>query len=585
MFTLTDHLLIRKIIRMYRKIFSYFFGIIVIILSLAACSTVPYDSTTRDINATADENIATQDQPPTDHGTKSGIFSRIGSVFSLAKNDFWEELRSNFRLPINYDSREVQQNILWFQKHQAYIDKTFARAQPYIYFIFKEAVDRNLPAEVTLLPVIESSYNPFLYSPAGATGLWQMMPGTASGSGLKINWWYDGRRDVVASTEAALNHIVHLYDFFDHDWMLAIAAYDSGEGKVKAAVKNNSAQGLPGDFWHLKLPRETKSYLPRLMALAAIIKDPDKYNISLPPLTNKPYFASINVKSQIDIIQAAKYADESVATIRLLNPGFRRWASDPDGPHSILLPVAKAKVFKERLAAAAQNERVTWQKHRVGRKETLQSISRKYNIDVGLLRKINDLSTNLVHYKQELLIPKTLLKEELTEDSIDQAQKKIAAEKLPGPQQYVHKVKRGDTIKSVAQIYGVKSDEVSYWNQVYSDKALLADDELVIWQYEKKLPQQTHPRPVLVYRVKSGDTISKISRKYKVKVATLVRLNKLHNNHIKPGQKLRIPGKYPAQHVALSNHSHKRKPRPKKPQCYLSGKQHQHLAKHGRKAE
>ena len=218
----------------------------------------------------------------------------------------------------------------------------FTRAQRYLPFIIDELERRELPMELALLPIVESAFDPFAYSHGRAAGLWQMIPGTARRFGVRQNWWYDGRRDIVDSTHAALDYLTYLHDLMDGDWPHAIASYNSGEGNVLRAIKRNRASSKPTDFWNLSLSRETSAYVPRLMALVEIVRDPDAFDLTLPELVLEPQFAVADIGGQLDLALAAELAGMDLDTLYSYNAGNNRWATDPDGPHRLILPVGLA---------------------------------------------------------------------------------------------------------------------------------------------------------------------------------------------------------------------------------------------------
>lgn len=266
---------------------------------------------------------------------------------SLKSQYFWLELRSSFKLNHHADNASVRRQIETYRHNPDYLNKTLTKATPYLYYILQQTIKRNLPGELVLLPVLESAYDPFAYSNRGAAGLWQIMPSTGSGFGLKENWWYNGRRDISASTRAALEYFAYLKNYFNQNWLLAIAAYDSGEGTVQNAI--GYGRGTDADFWNLPLPRETQAYVPRLLALAEIIANPRHYGIKLPDIKSGPYFVAVNLSTQIELAHAAQLAEISLQEMYRLNPGYNRWATDPNGPHRLLLPVEKIEKFRQNL--------------------------------------------------------------------------------------------------------------------------------------------------------------------------------------------------------------------------------------------
>ena len=252
----------------------------------------------------------------------------------------------------------------WFVRHPDYLNRVFTRAQRYLPHIVAELERRNLPLELALLPIVESAYDPFAYSHGRAAGLWQMIPGTAKRFGIKQNWWYDGRSDVVDSTRAALDYLEYLKKFNNGDWLNAIASYNSGEGNVRKAVRRNTKANKPIDFWNLKLPRETSMYVPKLLALVEIVADPAKYNVTLPVVIDAPQFVVADIGGQLDLALAAELAGVDVDTVYQYNPGYNRWSTDPSGPHSLVMPIDVAEQFTAALSEVPESERVRWQRHK-----------------------------------------------------------------------------------------------------------------------------------------------------------------------------------------------------------------------------
>ncbi|AIT63242.1 Membrane-bound lytic murein transglycosylase D [Coxiella burnetii str. Namibia] len=318
--------------------------------------------------------------------------------------NLWPIMTARFALADESKRPEVRHELMWFLSHPQTLHQMLTNAIPYIYYVYQQTQQRHMPAEFALMPMLESGYNPFAYSNAGATGLWQMMPGTASSFGLEINWWYDGRRDTVVSTQAALNYLCRLHGSFQN-WILATAAYDAGMGAVRAAQQYNQREGQSVNFWNLPLPQETRDYVPKLLALAIIIKHAAYYHVKLPYIPARPYFFAVNMNSQIDRAEAARRAGVSSSVIRQLNPAMRRWASDPDGVYTLLIPYEKREVFQRNLAALIGKEHTTWQYHEVRSGETLQSIARIYHTNIALLMKANELTTEKVSPEQGLLVP------------------------------------------------------------------------------------------------------------------------------------------------------------------------------------
>lgn len=326
---------------------------------------------------------------------------------SDSQNNLWVDIRENFQLNHYANNPEVQAQIAWYMHNQEYLDRTARRAAPFMYYIYQDVKARNLPSELVLLPIIESAYNPFVSSSAGATGLWQIEPGTARSFGLRQDWWYDGRRDVTASTNAALDYLTYLQNFFGGNWLLAIAAYDTGEGNVESAIRRNVRDGRSTDYWSLPLASETEAYVPRLLALAVIISDPKDYPVKLPPISNTPYLGEVEISSQITLEQAAQLAGVSLNELKILNPGYRHTTLDPNQPYKLLLPIDRVNFFKNNLLNQSNTNSSAglWGRYKIQSGDTWRRIAKRFNTSVGLLQQINRIDSAKPPVGHILLIP------------------------------------------------------------------------------------------------------------------------------------------------------------------------------------
>jgi len=316
----------------------------------------------------------------------------------------WDRMLSLYALP-EMDNARIDREVNFYLKNPEYLSRIQERAEPYLYFILDEIEAKNIPGELALLPVVESAFRPEAKSPAQASGLWQFIPPTGRLYGLKQNSWYDGRRDVVESTQAATKFLKELSDTFNNDWLLALASYNAGKGNIKNAIDRNTDRGLPIDFWSLDLNGETAAYVPRLLAIAKIFANPEKYNLNLHQFPNEPYFELVDVQSQIDLGMAAEMAQTPLDDFFKLNPGFNRWSTDPNGPHRLLIPVEKVGSFKEKLAELPQHQRIKWVHHTVANHESLKTIAQKHNTSVEEIQEVNHLDDDIVAKGAVLLIP------------------------------------------------------------------------------------------------------------------------------------------------------------------------------------
>ncbi len=271
---------------------------------------------------------------------------------SIDKGSLWGPLRERFQLTAS-DERQpaVQEQIRWFVHHPSYLKDVVSRATPYLYYVYNQVSQRHLPTELVLLPMIESGYDPSATNPAsGAAGLWQLMSATARSYGVHEDKGFDGRRDLASSTNAALNYLTYLHGFFSGDWLLAIAAYDTGEGNVQNAIRRNTHQDKNTHFWALPLASETRTYIPRLLALAAIIKDPAKYGVTLPPLSDQSYLQLVETGRQgVSLKQAAKLSGMSLAQLRRLNPAIKNSTATLK-QKQFALPIERVALYQKQLA-------------------------------------------------------------------------------------------------------------------------------------------------------------------------------------------------------------------------------------------
>lgn len=451
-------------------------------------------------------------------------------MYSHTAPNVWDVLRSQFTLNHEVTQPEVQSQMRWLIAHPSYLQK-LAQSEPYIYHIITEIKKRRLPGELALLPMIESAYDPFAYSGVGAAGLWQLMPGTGNDLGLKQDWWFDGRRSIRPSTDAALNYLTHLNKYFSGNWILAIAAYDSGEGTVARAIKNSSQSSRNISFWTLPLPNETKAYVPRLLALAEIIKYPQRYRVTLPHIPHIPYFEEVNIGSQIDLNHAAKLAGISYKDLIKLNPGFNRWATAPYKPFKLLIPADKVAHFNRNLANVPTEKRVSWTRHQVRPGDNLGSIAQRYFTTVKLIRELNQLKSDRLNLGQYVLIPSS---KNTAVAALNKTTIPVVTDKPATVQTYkvIHIVQPSDTYQILEKKYNVTTANIQNWNKISQGSTLKSGTQLIIWKRSVQYG---------VYIVKVGDSLGSIAKRNNTNVATLTKLNPtIDKKLLKPGQQLVI---------------------------------------------
>jgi membrane-bound lytic murein transglycosylase D len=452
------------------------------------------------------------------------------------------------------DHPRVSRELEWFKNHQEYLVRLQDRAQPYLFHIVEEVERRNMPMELVLLPAVESAFQPFAYSHGRAAGLWQFIPATGKRYGLKQNWWYDGRRDVVAATDAALDLLQALNREFDGDWELALAAYNAGSGNVRRAIRKNRKKGKPTDFWSLDLPRETRSYVPRLLALCTVLKDPQEYGLQpMTPIADVPYFTTVDIETQLDLALAAEMAGLELNDLYRLNPGFNRWATDPTGPHRLSIPVENAQQFREKLAQLDPAKRVTWKRYKIRSGDNLGAIARKHGTSVALLRQINKLKGTNIRAGKHLLIPVATRQLDQYAMSADQRKVKIRDTKRSG-ERILHTVRRGETLWEIARKYKVGHRSLAKWNGMAPRDTLRTGQELVIWVKRGTKVAQAAPQSLAIntdrrppnsqssvrYRVRKGDSLAKIAQRFNVRIADLKRWNTFSGKYLQPGQKIKL---------------------------------------------
>ena len=455
-------------------------------------------------------------------------------------DDVFDRMRAGFALD-EVQEPAIDEQLAWFEHNPDYLERVFQRGQRYLYHVITEVEARGMPLEFALLPVVESAYEPFAYSSSRAAGLWQFIPGTGVRFGLKQNWWYDGRRDVIESTRAALDYLQELHDQFDGDWLLAIAAYNVGENTVQRELDFNRANGKPADFWHLRLPAETRAYVPKLLALKRLMAEPERYGIEFAAIPNEPYFAVIETDSQIDLKIAAQLAGTSYDDLVGLNPGYNRWATDPDGPHRMLVPIDNADAFETALRSLTPEDRVRFVTHVVTRSDTLAGIVKQYGSSAVVITKLNDLKGSKLTPGETLKIPEI--------SGVIPDKVLLAASRVDRPgtdpgnrrHQIVYRVRAGETLSSIARSHGMPVNTLAQLNDLGAQDTLVKGQRLVIKasarRYREERTASAGRR--VVYTVRNGDTVYSISQQFQVSVPQLKSWNGLNKNHpIRAGRRL-----------------------------------------------
>jgi len=372
-------------------------------------------------------------------------------------DDIWVRIRKGFAMP-DLDDPLVAKWEEWYAARPDYVARMIDRSRRYLYHIVVEVDERHMPTEVALLPMIESAYNPNALSTSRASGIWQFIPSTGTLYGMKQNFWFDSRRDVIAGTEGALTYLTKLYGDFN-DWQLALAAYNWGEGNVAKAVAYNQKKGLPVDYANLKMPDETRNYLPKLQAVKNLISDPAKYGIVLDDIPDAPYFAVVHTTKKMDVKRAAELAEMPLEEFQFLNPRYNRPVIAGADNYTLLLPIDKAELFAAKLDLTDQ-PLVSWQAYRMRNGETLAQVAAKFAIPIESLRAVNGLGTRTkVPVGHTLLVPSA---RPSSEAELGLAQAVFTT--VPQGRTFYYRVNRGDTLARIATRYDVSEQDIRRWN-------------------------------------------------------------------------------------------------------------------------
>ena len=440
--------------------------------------------------------------------------------------DLWRDIRNSFQLDHNVSDRRVQQELAWLKRHPQYLNRLHSRLEQYLAYIHQRVVDRDLPGEIALLPIVESALDPYAFSPGGAAGLWQFISATGKRFGLQRNWWYDGRRDPIAATEAALDYLEYLHRRFD-DWPLALAGYNTGEGRVSRAIRR---KGDNATFWEVKLPRETRAYVPRLLALSALVADPEAYGVALPELEPHIPFRILDTGGQLDLSVASDATDIPVSTLYAWNPALNQWSTPPEGPHHLLVPKSSASDAQASINAIPAGERVRWMRIKVGSGDTLSELAMRYRTDVASLQQANSLRGNTIRAGQALLIPKSAA-----------ALENPVSQRTQGSD-YI--VRSGDSLWTISRAHKISMSKLMRANHIGPKEVLRVGQKLTIPGGKTVQPAAMRDGGVIRkvrYGVRRGDSLARIADKFNVSVTDISTWNKLDiKDYLQPGQSLML---------------------------------------------
>jgi membrane-bound lytic murein transglycosylase D len=478
-------------------------------LGLAGCSTTQVDDSYSSVPPPGRMTPSTAPSPKAQaRNSVAPLYREFQHLPPGEYADLLDRIREGYALP-DVQHFAVDREIEGYRAKPDFLDRTFRRGARYLYYIVTEIERRGMPLELALLPVVESAFNPVAYSRSRASGLWQFIPSTGKHYGLQQNWWIDERRDVIRATNAALDYLQYLNRYFNGDWFLAIASYNGGEGTVSRAVARNAEQGRPTDFFSLDLRAETRDYVPKLLAISRIVGDPTSYGLQFAAIPNQPYFDIVDPGRQIDIGEAAVLAGITRDDMFALNPAFNRMSTPPDGPHKLLIPVDRAEPFRQAL---------------------------------------------------------------LTDDGTAKVAALTAAAEAaamaPQPKTTTHRVRRGESLTTIARRYDVATSDIRAANNLHGSviqpgqtlviprgsaagsgvtQVAEARPEIAAQLPERQAEERREPaeKPkARVHVVRSGDTLYGVARRYGVSIPELAAANGMSSkSHLTAGERLEIPGK------------------------------------------
>ncbi|WP_416677444.1 LysM peptidoglycan-binding domain-containing protein [Candidatus Pseudothioglobus sp. Uisw_016] len=470
----------------------------------------------------------------------------VNTIQYSQEDDLWQVIANRQGIKSVSNSR-VQSRIDWISNHPEYLSLISKRAEPFLYLVVSELEKQNVPIEIALLPIVESDYYPFSYSHGTAAGLWQFIPSTGRMYGLEEDWWHADRRDVLASTKAAANYLNDLNKMFKGDWLLSIAAYNAGPGRIQRAIDTNIKLGKKTDFWSLDLPQETEKYVPKLLALSQVIKNPSRYNQKLLEIDNKPFLNEVELDSQFDLALISQWTGLSIDQIYNYNPGLKRWATPESLPYIMLLPEEVIDSFKDNLSKQGQRPKISWTRYKIKQGDSLSVIAQNYNTTIGQIMSVNELNNDAIRADKYLIVPLAQKSEGYYSLSDNQREKsRLNIQK--NSEKIIYTVVAGDSLWKISIKFDTTINNLLRWNQISPSDSLSIGKELVILRDNKnktELAKITNTgidiNRDIFYTVKEGDNLSRIAQKYNVKIAEIRSWNDLNEEYIlQPGDKLTI---------------------------------------------
>lgn len=460
-------------------------------------------------------------------------------------SDVWERIRRGYAMPV-LQSKLVDRWVDFYTKDPAYLRRMSERAGQYLYHIVEEIENRGMPTELALLPFVESAFQAEALSRAKAAGLWQFMPATGKAYDLAQNLWRDDRRDILESTRAALDYFEYLHGMFG-DWHLALAAYNWGEGSVQRAIQRAKRRKQPTDYLHLRMPRETANYVPKLEAVKRIISNPSRYGITLPDVGNEPFFVTITKPRDIDIETAAELAGMPLEEFRRLNPSYKLPVIVASHNNVMLLPADKVDFFVDNLASWMDSGQPLsqWTTYRLQQGETLAQVAGRSGMTEDELRRVNGIPKGRRVLANSTLLVRSTGTEDQQDIAAELANAKLQLSPTTTWRRVTYRVRSGDTLSGIARRWRITMKSIVTANRLRSDR-LRVGQRLVLTvpnvpRQAIASTQRSESSQHVIHRVRSGETLSTIASRYGVSIAQLKMTNRIRTNLIRPGQRLRIP--------------------------------------------
>ena len=440
----------------------------------------------------------------------------------ITYEDIWEYILSN-----NPENKEayINERILFYMnmhlkdadKFGQYLNDSYY----FIYYVIDELEKEKLPLELALIPYIESNYDPFSISSSGAVGMWQFMPKTGRLYELNKTWWNEDRHDPYRSTEAAVDYLKYLYERFNQDVYLTLAAYNAGPTLLSRRINQNKRRGLETDFWSLNLPNQTKEYVPKYIALKELIFNSEKYELTLPEIPHKPVVQKIIIPGQVEVITLSEFLDIKPELLYKLNAGYTKWASAPKDQSIFYIPIEKYYLFDSEDNPFRDTNQINWISHIVESGDSLWALASKYDTEVGIIKQINYLNNDLLSIGSTLLIPLSKSKSNTF---------------IPYE---MHIVSEGDTLWDIARTYNLEVSDLANMNSINENSYLQLGQQLTIGNKNIHRNIESKKRTIL-YSIKQGDNLYKISELFDVTIKSIKDINNFEDDTLMPGQIIKI---------------------------------------------